>query len=572
MRERDHEHAVRKHLLLLVAAALAVTGAAVPTGAAGTRATGNHTGEATGLETAAAAAAAVPGRWAMADESALTTEALLDSLQRTAFLYFWREANPVNGLIRDRSQNWSPCSIAAQGFGISAICIGIDHGWVTREAGRDRILLGMQTLWNGPQGDAQYGTNGYRGLFYHFLDINSGVRTWSSELSTIDTALLMAGVLDARRYFDRAESGDQAVRALADSLFNRVDWQFMTAGGGALLMGWKPETGFSGYSYWIGYNEAMILYLMALGSPTFPVIDIVWNTWTTGYDWQTHYGQTYVVFPPLFGHQYSHCWVDFRGIRDAYMRNRGIDYFENSRRATLAQQAYCIANPGGWAGYDSLTWGLTASDDPDGYLAHGAPPAQNDNGTITPTAVAGSIPFAPEIVIPTLHNFYDAFGTMLWGEYGFKDAFNLTQFWWGQDYIGIDQGPIIIMIENYLTESVWDRMMLDPVIQTGLQRAGFQPVTPVPPGGGVSFLKLEQNTPNPFQGATTIAYRLDRGGPVNLRVYDLRGRCVRTLVDSDQVEGPHQVTLEALGLPSGVYLYALESRGKVAWRRCILVQ
>ena len=195
----------------------------------------------------------------------LTTEALLDSLQRTAVDYFWEQANPANGLIRDRSQIWSPCSIAAQGFGISAICIGIDHGWIGRDEGRGRIMLGMQTLWDGPQGDAVSGVNGYRGLFYHFLNIETGLRTWSCELSTIDTALLMAGVLDARQYFDTDDPDDVALRALADSLYLRVDWDYMRSGGGAIRMGWKPETGFNTFGYWIGYNEAMILYLLALG-------------------------------------------------------------------------------------------------------------------------------------------------------------------------------------------------------------------------------------------------------------------------------------------------------------------
>nr|MEE4269907.1 Tat pathway signal protein [Candidatus Krumholzibacteria bacterium] len=201
-------------------------------------------------------------------EKSLTTPALLDSLQRTGFEYFWDEANPVNGLIRDRSQPGSPCSVAAQGFGITAICIAIEHGWVTREEGRDRIMLGMETLWNGNQSDAEFGINGYKGLFYHFLDINSGFRAWSCELSSIDTALLMAGVLDAKQYFDTEDPGDVELRALADSLYHRVDWDFMRNGGNGIRMGWKPNTGFSTFGNWVGYNEAMILYILALGSPT----------------------------------------------------------------------------------------------------------------------------------------------------------------------------------------------------------------------------------------------------------------------------------------------------------------
>ena len=504
----------------------------------------------------------------------LTNEALLDSLQRTAFQYFWYQANPANGLIRDRSQWGSPCSIAAQGFGITAICIGIDHGWVTRETGRARIKLGLQTLWNGTQGSAAAGVNGYKGLFYHFLDINSGNRTWTCELSTIDTALLMAGVLDARQYFGTTDPEDMALCALADSLYQRVDWDFMRNGGPAIRMGWKPETGFNTFGNWIGYNEAMILYILALGSPTHPVPASCWNTWCGGYFWATYYGQSYVTFAPLFGHQYSHCWIDFRGIPDAYMNARGIDYFENSRRATYAARSYCIANPYGRSSYGENLWGLTASDDPSGYLAHGAPPAQNDNGTITPTAAASSIDFAPEIVLPCLQNMYDTWGWALWGRYGFKDAFNPTVIWVGADWLGIDEGPIIIMIENYLNGSVWDRYMRNSHIVRGLQRAGFLNVTAAPehPYVPVAAVELQQNSPNPFHGSTTVSFRVREAGPVVLNLYDLRGRLVRHVEAEAPADDLQQITLDGRGLPSGVYAYSLESHGRREWKRCLIVK
>lgn len=529
------------------------------------------------LTVLATTAAAGPYRAVAGDYSAdksLTTEALLDTLQRTAFEFFWEQANPVNGLIRDRSQHGAACSIASQGFGITAICIAIDHGWVTRSEGRDRILLGMQTLWDGPQGDTVSSTNGYKGLFYHFLDINSGLRTWSCELSSIDTALLMAGVLDAKEYFNTDEPGDVQVRALADSLYNRVDWDFMRDGGNGIRMGWKPGTGFNGYGNWIGYNEAMILYILALGSPTHPVPWYTWSYWTGGYNWSTQYGQTYLVFPPLFGHQYSHCWIDFRNIQDVYMRARGITYHENSRRATLAARAYCIANPGGWTGYGENMWGLTASDDPDGYVAHGAPPAQSDNGTITPTAAASSIAFAPEVVIPALHNMYDNFAGLIWGQYGFKDAFNLTRFWVGTDYIGIDQGPIVIMIENYLNESVWNRFMQNDNVQRGLAEATFSPVSAVPneATGPLTILELGQNAPNPFRGSTLISYRVAQSGPVTLRVYDLRGRCVREVIDHAEADDLQQVRLNAGDLASGIYTYSLEANGHQEKKHCIIIK
>ena len=346
----------------------------------------------------------------------------------------------------------------------------------------------LQTFWNTPQGLATSGVCGYKGLYFHFLDMNTATRTWSSELSTIDTALLLAGILDAKQFFDGPAPDEVLIRQLADSIYRRVDWTFVRTCNPtccpAIRMGWKPESGFSTFGAWFGYNEAMILYLLAIGSPTHPILGCSWNTWTAGYDWETHYGYSYVRFAPLFGHQYTHCWVDFRHWNDAYMNARGITYFENSRRATYAQRAYCIANPGGFTGYGANLWGLTASDDPPPdplYLAHGAPPAENDNGTITPTAAISSIPFAPEIAIPVIENLWNNYKSVLWGPYGFRDAFNLTlnPDWYGTDVLGIDQGPIAIMIENYRTGRVWNRFMQNPEIVAGLQGAGFTAVVGV---------------------------------------------------------------------------------------------
>lgn len=523
----------------------------------------------TGLLALVAVAGAVFA--APAAGQALTTPALLDTLQRTAFDFFWNEANPDNGLIKDRSAYWSPCSIAATGFGLTAICIGIDHGWVSREAGRERVLTTLDTFWNGPQGTAAAGTIGYQGFFYHFLDLNTATRTWDCELSSIDTALLLAGMLDCREYFNTADPLDVQVRTLVTNIYNRVNWEFMRNSGSALRMGWKPGTGFAGFGSWIGYNEAMIMYILALGSPTFPIPTTCWNVWVSGYVWATHYGYSYVQFPPLFGHQYSHCWIDFRNTRDAYMNFRGIDYFENSRRATYAAQAYCIANPGGWVGYGATEWGLTASDDPvSGYLAHGAPPAQNDNGTITPTAAAASIAFAPEIVIPTLHHFYDAYRTQLFGPYGFTDAFNRTRNWWATDVLGIDQGPIILMIENHLGEGVWRRFMRSLDIRRGMERAGF--VWPV----GVeeprpTRVAMSQNAPNPFRGRSVVSFRLAADGPARLRLYDLRGRLVDVLVDAQLPVGEHVAVLDGSALSSGVYFLRLEANGEQVSRRCVVL-
>ncbi len=407
-------------------------------------------------------------------------DAFLELLQATAFDYFWREANPTNGLVKDRSTPDSFCSIAATGFGLTAIGIGIDHGWISRAAGRARVLATLRTFWEGPQGEAATGVIGHRGWFYHFLDLSTATRFKQVELSSIDTALLLAGALDAREYFDGEHPDERRIRELADALLDRVDWLWMTDGSDTLSMGWHPESGFI-QSRWIGYNEAMILYLLALGARREPLPPESWTAWTRGYRWATHYGLSYVEFAPLFGHQYSHCWVDFRGIADAYLRPRGIDYFENSRRATLANRAYCLANPKGWRGYGPDCWGLSACDGPGfapyhAYMARGAPPPENDDGTIAPTAAGGSLPFAPEVCLPTLRHFYEAYRERLWTPFGFRDAFNLTADWWDPDVLGIDQGPMLIMAENHRTGRVWRRFMKNEIIRRGLERAGFSPL------------------------------------------------------------------------------------------------
>jgi len=505
--------------------------------------------------------------------SQISTEALLDTIQHTAFTFFWQEANPTNGLIKDRSAPNAPCSIASVGFGLTAICIGVDHGWVSRQAAADRVLTTLQTFWTGPQGTEPTGRIGSFGLFYHFLDMNDATRTWTSELSTIDTGLLLAGIIDAREYFDGTNATETTIRSLADSIYRRMNWNLMRNFNPGILLGWKPGTGFAGYGQWIGYNEASIMYILAMGSPTYPVDFNGWLTWTQGYDWESHYGQTYVVFPPLFGHQYSHCWIDYRNINDAYMRNRGITYFENSRRATLAQRAYAVANPGGHTGYSDSLWGITASDTPTGYRARGAPPAQNDDGTITPTAPVSSIAFAPEVVIPVIHKMWSTYGPQLWTQYGFRDAFNLNVNWWDTDIIGIDQGPMIIMIENYRNQSVWNRFMGNADVQRGLQNAGFLPVSGIDEGSRVpEAFELMQNFPNPFNPSTVIRYQLPMEKYITLKVYDVLGREIAVLVDGKAPAGTHEVTWNASGEPTGMYVCRLSAGEFSISRRMILAK
>ena len=507
--------------------------------------------------------------------SAQTTDALLDSIQHGAFNFFWKEANPANGLIKDRSAQNAPCSIASLGFGLSAICIGVDHGWVSREAARDRVLTALTTLWLSPQGGGENGYAGEFGLFYHMLDMSTATRTWNSELSTIDTALLLAGIIDARQYFDGTDSLETRVRSLADSIYYRMDWNLMRNYNPGILMAWQPTTGFAGYGQWVGYCEASIMYLLALGSPTHPIDYDGWLTWTHGYSYATEYGQSYVVFPPLFGHQYSQCWIDYRNIADDYMRAHGLTYFENSRRATLAQRSYSIANPGHHAGYSDSLWGITASDAPGGYSARGAPPAQDDDGTIAPTAPIGSIAFAPEVVIPVIHKMWDTYHDQLWTTYGFRDAFNLDQNWWDTDVIGIDEGPMIIMIENYRTQKVWNRFMQNPDVQRGLANARFTSVTAVPLSmTSPKEFALLQNYPNPFNPTTQIRYELQERSHVLVRVFNILGQQIALLADEMQEPGIHRYIFPGRdqNLPSGVYVYSVAAGGKVATKKMVLIK
>jgi hypothetical protein len=407
-------------------------------------------------------------------------DAFLDYIQQCHFDYFWYLANPANGLVPDRSTPTSPCSIAAVGFGLTAIGIGIDHGWISRAAGAARVRTTLETFLQGPQGPGASGTIGHNGWFYHFLDMNTAVRAPGSELSSIDTALLLGGILYAKQYFDGADAEETAIRDVADAIVARVDWTWMARGTDAVALGWFPDSGFIPHD-WIGYNEAMILYVLGLGAAANPLPASAWNRWTSGYAWATHYEQEFVRFPPLFGHQFSHCWIDFRHIADAYMNSRGSTYFENSRRATIAQRAYCIDNPLNRVGYSGNVWGITPSDGPNGYAARGAPPAENDDGTIAPTAPGGSIAFTPEYSLPTLRHFYTQFRPRIWTAHGFRDAFNLGAQWYASDTLGLDQGPIVVMIENYRTQRVWQLFMRNEEVQRGLERAGFVPLAWIAP-------------------------------------------------------------------------------------------
>ncbi|HEU5194571.1 MAG TPA: glucoamylase family protein [Methylomirabilota bacterium] len=434
----------------------------------------------------------------------LTMTPLLVDVQERTFRYFWETGNPENGLIPDRYPTPSYASIAAVGFALTTYPVGVERNYITREQARQRVLATLRFLDAAPQGPDARGVAGYRGFFYHFLDMKTGHRFEDSELSTVDTAILLAGALVCQSYFDGAEPDEVEVRSLAERIIRRVDWQWAQPKPPAISLGWSPEEGFLKYD-WRGYNEAMLVYLLALGSPTFPVGVDAWAEWSSTYNknWGTLFGQDFLTFPPLFGHQYTHIWTDLRNIRDTYMQQRGLDYFENSRRAVYAQQAYAIANPRRCRDYGETVWGITASDGPadvaiqDGdqrrvfksYTARGVDNAgTHDDCTLAPTAVVASLPFAPELAIPAMVDMHRRFGRHIYSQYGFLDAFNRTFTfdvplrhgrhiagfgWVAGDYVGIDQGAMLAMIENYRSALIWRVMRKNPHLRRGLEQAGF---------------------------------------------------------------------------------------------------
>jgi hypothetical protein len=425
------------------------------------------------------------------DLNRLPTDEDLSRLQFTTLLYYLQVTNPDNGLVRDKTEPSAPASIAAIGMALATIPIIVERGVIIREFAAKITRRRLRYLMDCPQGP-EPDSSGYKGFFYHFLDIETGRRVWQCELSTIDSAFLFAGALTVAAYFNGDTAEEAEIRQLASALYERADWNWACNGGPSLTHGWHPETGFIPHR-WQGYDEGLLLYILGLGSPTHPLKPASYAAYTATYDWKNIYGRDVLYSGPLFTHQLSHMWVDFRGIRDEFMRQHDSDYFENSRQATFVQQEYAIRNPMNFVGYGEYCWGFTASDGPgwvtrevDGverqffdYIARGAPFGPDD-GTVSPWVVIASLPFAPEIVIPTVRNFA-RMNLGMTRLYGFKPSFNQTfsvegsptGSWVTPYHFGIDQGPVVLMIENYRTGLLWNIMRRSPPIRTGLQRAGF---------------------------------------------------------------------------------------------------
>jgi hypothetical protein len=417
-------------------------------------------------------------------------DAMLLDLQRQSFDYFLNETNEENGLVLDKTAADWPASIAALGMALTAYPVGVRRGLVTRTQALARTLAALRFLATCDQGEAP-DASGQRGFFYHFLDMRTGRRAWQCELSSIDTALLMAGVLAAAAFFRGSAPAEAEVRKLATQLYERVEWDWMCAPDGTIRHGWKPEGGWLRWT-WQGYDEALILYLLALGSPTHPVPAACYDAWCRTYAWRTIEGLEYLHAGPLFIHQMSHVWIDFRGIRDAPMRAHDSDYFVNSRLGTLAQQRYAMRNPLRHAMYGEFCWGITASDGPGrtgwragstarfyDYIARGIPDGPDD-GTLAPWAVVASLPFAPDIVLPTIA-YLRHVQLHAANSYGFKASFNASYpgdrhhpcGWISPYHFGINEGPTVLMIENYRSGLIWNLMRGCPALVRGLRRAGF---------------------------------------------------------------------------------------------------
>ncbi len=383
----------------------------------------------------------------------------LEELEKANFHFFWEQADPQTGLIKDRCNVRQPdrsivASIAATGFGLTALCIGHQRGYISMTEARERAITVLRFLWEKMPN--------HRGFFYHFANMSTGERIWDSEISSIDTAILLCGVLTCRQYFRSSQ-----ITRLAADIYNRVEWTWLSEDTNLLPHGWSPEGGFLPYR-WDYYSELMMIYLLGLGSTRYPLPFETWKTWKrTTFEYE---GLRYIgSYAPLFIHQYSQAWFDFRGKQDEF-----IDYFKNSIIATEVHRRFCIELAKRFPDYSDDLWGITASDSQYGYVVWGGPPEIGPiDGTVVPSAPAGSLPFMPQQTMRVLKNMRTRYGAKAWSQYGFVNAFNPLTNWYDNDVVGIDTGITMLMAENLRTGFVWETFMKNPEAQRGLQRAGF---------------------------------------------------------------------------------------------------
>ncbi|MBX5196139.1 hypothetical protein HJB82_12520 [Rhizobium sp. NZLR10] len=416
--------------------------------------------------------------------------ALVDRLQHSAFKYFLKYSNPENGLVADTSIGGVPASIAAVGFALSSYPVGVERCWISRAEAAERTVNTLRFFAGARQGEERHAT-GHRGFFYHFLHMDTGHRAWNSELSTIDTALLVAGILTSAQYFNREDDEtEKEIRELATFIYERVDWRWALNKGDTIAMGWKPSSGFLRWRYH-GFDEAIILYALALASPTHPIPQSCYDAFTSSYSWMLHGEQSYLYAGPLFIHLFSHAWIDFRGIQDKPMAERNWDYFRNTQAVINVQRDYAERNPGQFVGYNKNIWGFSACDGPPptrrmrggrqpkvlGYAARGAPLGPDD-GTIAPWAALACLPYDRQAALDGTKALLTSYPNLLL-EGGFPGGFNPTvkttrpEGWVDDRTVGIDQGLLVMTVENERSDFIWKLMRQSPAIRLGLERAGF---------------------------------------------------------------------------------------------------
>lgn len=497
----------------------------------------------------------------------MSDAALLDMVQRYTFRYFWEFGHPVSGLARERNTSADIVTTGGSGFGIMAMLVAAHRGWISREEARDRLLKILGFL--------QFADR-YHGVFPHWMNGTNGNTIPFSQFDDggdlVETAFLMQGLLAARQYFNQDDPYEQAIRQAITGLWEDVEWDWYSRNdSGVLYWHWSPNYNWQMNLPIRGFNEAMIVYILAIASPTHAVPA---SYWTTGWTAQNYYhGLIYYGYPlatgptrggPLFFAHYSFLGFDPRNKKDFY-----ANYFVRNRNHTLINRAWCIENPLGHVGYSEHSWGLTASDDPWGYLAHEPKPGR-DNGTIAPTAALSSMPYTPAESMAALKHFYRNLGDRLWGPMGFYDAFNLGQNWFASSYLAIDQGPIICMIENHRSGLLWELFMANPEIQPALDAIGFVDDPTASQSTPTPYQPL-QVFPNPAAGSAIAAVELPAPSKVWLEIYDTRGQRWGSLSDGQFLgAGMHEFRIDAAGLPAGTYFLQLTSDVATATTRWII--
>ncbi len=512
-----------------------------------------------------------------ASTTSASDSVLLDIVQEATFKYFWDYAHPTSGLARERLGSGDVVTTGGSGFGVMAILVGIERGFITRVQGVGRILTILNFL--------STKADRFHGVFPHWMNGNTGkvipFSTKDNGGDLVETAFMIQGLLTARQYFNLDNSNEQQIRELITSIWEDVEWDwYRKDNGNFLYWHWSPNYNWDMNFPLRGPNETMITYLLGIASPTHPIpASLYHDGWASSSNYlngKSFYGiPLYVGWDyggPLFFAHYSFLGFDPRFKKDAY-----TNYFINNKNHSLIQQAYSISNPKHFPGYDADTWGLTASDDPNGYLAH---EISNDNGTISPTAALSSMPYTPKESIDALKSFYYEYGGSLWGTYGFKDAFNLKVGWYADSYLAIDEGPIIDMIENYRSQLLWKNFMANPEIQPMLDAIGFVPDSTSTDAADkksdkeLSF-KLAGNYPNPFNPITTIEFSIPSSQQIKVVVFDILGREIKSLINDELNSGTHKIIWDGKNnfgnsVNSGIYIYKVKATNKILTGKMIL--